>query len=54
MRQGGGRSLLFGGNWNNADKAGVAYLNSNNVTSNANSNIGSHLELRSVSSELLP
>ena len=38
--------LLFSSNWNNADKAGVAYLNSNNVAANVNTNIGTHLELR--------
>lgn len=39
------RFLLFSSNWDNAGKAGVAYLNSNNVTSNVNSSLGSHLEL---------
>ena len=40
------RFLLSGGNWNNAGKAGVGYLNANNTASNVNSNIGTHLELR--------
>ncbi len=40
-----GRScgVLFGGNANNGSNAGFAYANSNNVPSNANANIGSHL-----------
>ena len=40
------RCLLAGGNWNNAGKAGVGYLNANNTASNVNSNIGTRLELR--------
>lgn len=34
---------MFGGNANNGANAGLAYANSNNVPSNANANIGSHL-----------
>jgi len=37
--------LLFGGNWNNGVKAGISYLNSNNVTSNSNRNISRQLSL---------
>jgi hypothetical protein len=33
--------LIAGGNWNNGTKAGVTYLNSNNVASNSNRNISS-------------
>jgi len=41
------RCLLAGGNWNNAGKAGVGYLNANNTAaSNVNPNIGARLELR--------
>lgn len=40
------RCLLAGGNWNNAGKAGVGYLNANNTASNVNSNISTRLELR--------
>ena len=35
--------LLLGSNANNSVTAGVFYVNSNNSSSNANSNIGSHL-----------
>ena len=45
MRKGARLFLLFSSNWDNADKAGVAYLNSNNVAANVNTNISSHLEL---------
>ena len=40
-----GRSygVLFGGSANNGADAGLAYANSNNTPSNANTNIGSHL-----------
>jgi len=48
MRKGARRFLLSSSNWNNSVKAGVTYLNSHNVTSNANRNIGGHLELRLV------
>lgn len=34
---------LFGGNSNNGSKCGLAYANSNNVWSNANSNIAARL-----------
>ena len=34
---------MFGGNANNGTNAGLTYANSNNVPSNANANIGSHL-----------
>lgn len=37
------RGVLFGGNANNGSNAGFVYSNSNNVPSNANANIGSHL-----------
>ena len=37
---------LAGSNWNNTTLAGLTNLNSNNVTSNSNHNIGSHAELR--------
>ena len=42
--------LLAGGNWNNGTNAGVSYRNSNNVATNTNRNISTHLELRSLSS----
>jgi hypothetical protein len=42
--------LIAGSNWNNGTNAGVAYRNSNNVASNTNRNIGTHVELRSLSS----
>ena len=48
------RFLLAGGNWNNAGKAGVGYLNANNTASNVNSNIGTQLELRTSSPEQHP
>jgi len=48
MRKGARRFLLSSSNWNNSVKAGVTYLNSNNVASNANRNIGGRLELRLV------
>lgn len=48
------RRLLAGGNWNNAGKAGVGYLNANNTASNVNSNIGTHLELMTSSPEHHP
>ena len=48
------RRLLAGGNWNNASKAGVGYLNANNTASNVNSNIGSRLELRKSDPEQHP
>lgn len=35
--------VLFGGNANNGSKCGFVYSNSNNVPSNANANIASHL-----------
>lgn len=35
--------LLASGNWNNGVNAGLAYRNSNNVASNCNRNIGTHL-----------
>lgn len=54
MRKGARRSLLSSGNWNNTDNAGVDYLNSNNVSTNTNRNIGSHLELVAIRSELSP
>jgi hypothetical protein len=31
---------IWGGNWNNASNAGLAYLNLNNRRSNVNNNIG--------------
>ena len=37
--------LIFSSNWNNGLNAGVSYLNSNNVTSNSNQNIGARLSL---------
>ena len=37
------RGVHFGGNANNGANAGFAYANSNNVPSNTNANIGSHL-----------
>jgi len=37
--------LLFGSNWNNGVKAGISYLNSNNVATNSNHNIGRRLSL---------
>lgn len=40
------RCLLAGGNWNNAGKAGVGYLNANNTAPNVNPTIGTRLELR--------
>ena len=40
--------LNFSGNWNNGLKARVSYLNSNNVTSNSNRNIGSQLSLGQI------
>jgi hypothetical protein len=43
--------LIAGGNWNNGTKAGVTYLNSNNVASNSNRNISSQLELRTFRTE---
>ena len=46
--------LLSGGNWNNTDKAGVDYRNSNNVATNTNRNIGSHVELRTACPEQSP
>ena len=36
--------LKFGGIWNNGTKCGMFYLNVNNGASNANANIGSHLQ----------
>jgi len=39
----GWRVVKSGGNLNNGANAGVAYLNANNASSNANVNIGSHL-----------
>ena len=42
--------LLADGNWNNGDNAGVTYRNSNNDASNTNHDIGTHVELRSLSS----
>lgn len=39
----GWQVLLVGSNANNSVKAGVFYVNSNNSSSNAHSNIGSHL-----------
>ena len=41
--------LLVSSNWNNGVKAGVSYLNSNNVASKSNHNIGTHLELMTMS-----
>lgn len=35
--------VLFSGNANNGANAGLAYANSNNTPSNANTNIGSQL-----------
>ncbi len=43
-----GRCLLAGSNWNNAGNAGPRYLNANNTVSNVNSNIGTHVELKST------
>ncbi len=40
------RGVLFGGNANNSANAGFANANSNNTPSNANTNIGSQLCLR--------
>lgn len=37
--------LIFRGNWNNGVNAGVGNLNSNNVTSNSNQNLGAQLSL---------
>jgi len=37
--------VALGGNANNSVKAGAFYVNSNNVSSNDNSNIGSRLSL---------
>ena len=42
--------LIAGSNWNNGANAGVSNRNSNNVASNTNRNIGTHVELRSLSS----
>jgi len=43
--------MLASGNWNNASNAGLSYLNSNNVASNSNRNIGARLELRVLRGE---
>jgi len=40
--------LNCGGNWNNAGKAGLWYLNGNNDASNSNSNIGARLSFLSL------
>ena len=37
--------LIFSSNWNNDVNTRVSYLNSNNVTSNSNQNIGTQLSL---------
>jgi len=37
--------LIFRGNWNNGVNAGVGNLNSNNVSSNSNQNLGAQLSL---------
>jgi hypothetical protein len=42
------RCLIAGSNWNNAGNAGPSYLNSNNTVSYSDSNIGTHLELKTV------
>jgi len=42
---------LASGNWNNGSNAGLSYLNSNNVVSNSNRNIGCRLELRMLCGE---
>lgn len=42
--------MSAGSNWNNRLNAGLSYLNSNNVASNSNHNIGTHSELRRSSS----
>ena len=42
--------LLAGSNWNNATNEGVANRNANNVATNTNRNISTHLELRTTSS----
>lgn len=49
-----GRSggAIFGGNANNGTNAGLAYVNSNNTPSNTNSNIGSHLSFKHLTSGL--
>nr|DAU55238.1 MAG TPA: hypothetical protein [Caudoviricetes sp.] len=48
-----GRScgVLFSGNANNGANCGFGYANSNNVPSNTNANIGSHLCLKIGSKE---
>ena len=40
--------LLAGSNWNNGTNTGVSNRNANNVATNTNRNIGSHLELRTT------
>jgi len=40
--------LLFSSNWNNGVKASVGYLNSNNVATNSNHNIGRQLSLEQI------
>lgn len=35
--------MIFGGNWNNGTNDGLFYLNCNNDSSNANTNIGSRI-----------
>ncbi len=40
--------LLAGSNWNNGSYAGPSYLNSNNTVSYSDTNIGTHLELKTV------
>jgi len=43
--------MLASSNWNNTANAGLSYLNSNNVATNSNRNIGAQLELRVFSGE---
>jgi len=43
--------MLASSNWNNTSNAGLCYLNSNNVASNSNRNIGCRLELRMLRGE---
>ena len=40
--------LLSGGNWNNGLKAGVSYRNANNGPTNVNTNIGRHVDLKTL------
>jgi hypothetical protein len=48
------RGLLRSGNANNGSNASLAYANTNNTVSNANTNIGSQFSLRIESARALP